>query len=150
MWWASPFSDVAERGDYPSERRVVLTLAEFERVLALEVLGPYHNAVRSAPGKTPAAAWTDRIASAPPRLPRDRDAFVLDFLPWQERVVRRDGMHLFHIAYYDGALAHLIDEPDRKVRVRYDPRDLGAVFVLDHLAKLLHGETRNHSPNRPG
>ena len=33
------------------------------------------------------------------------------------------------LTYYDGALAPLIGEPDRKVRVRYDPRDLGAVFV---------------------
>lgn len=123
------FSNVAERGDYPSERRAVLTLAEFERVLALEVLGPYHNDVHSALGKTPAAAWAEGTASAPPRLPRDRNAFVLDFLPWEERAVRRDGVHLFRIAYYDGALAHLIGEPGRKVRVRYDPRDLGAVFV---------------------
>jgi len=123
------FSNVAERGDYPSERRAVLSLAEFERVLALEVLGPYHNDVHSALGKTPAAAWAEGIASVQPRLPRDQDAFVLDFLPWEERVVRRDGVHLFRIAYYDGALASLIGEPDRKVRVRYDPRDLGAVFV---------------------
>lgn len=37
------FSNVAKRADYPFERRAVLSLAEFERVLALEVLGPYHN-----------------------------------------------------------------------------------------------------------
>lgn len=123
------FSNVAERGDYPSEGKAVLSLAEFERVLALEVLGPYHNDVHSALRETPAAAWAEGVASAPPRLPRDRDVFVLDFLPWEERVVRRDGVHLFGIAYYDGALAPLIGEPDRKVRVKYDPRDLGAVFV---------------------
>jgi len=123
------FSSVTERGDYPSERKAVLSLAEFERVLALEVLGPYHNDVHSALGKTPAAAWAEGIAATPLRLPRDQKAFVLDFLPWEERVVRRDGVHLFRIAYYDGALAHLIGEPGRTVRVKYDPRDLGAVFV---------------------
>ncbi len=123
------FSNVAERGSYPSERKAVLSLAEFERILALEVLGPYHNDVHSALDKTPAAAWAEGIAAAPPRLPRDRDAFVLDFLPWEERVVRRDGVHLFRIAYYDGVLVSLIGEPACKVRVKYDPRDLGAVFV---------------------
>jgi len=123
------FSSVAERGDYPSERKAVLSLAEFERVLALEVLGPYHNDVHSALGKTPAAAWADGIAATAFRLPQDQNAFVLDFLPWEERVIRRDGVHLFRIAYYDGALAHLIGEPGRTVRVKYDPRDLGAVFV---------------------
>ena len=66
----------------------VLGSLGFKKVLALEVLGPYHNEVHSALGRTPAAAWTEGVASAPPRLPRDRNAFVLDFLPWEERVVR--------------------------------------------------------------
>lgn len=38
-------------------------------------------------------------------------------------------MHLFRTACHDGALASLIGEPARKVRVKRDPRDLGAVFV---------------------
>ena len=38
----------------------MLTLAEFEKVLAFEVLGPYHNEVHSALGRTPAAAWAQR------------------------------------------------------------------------------------------
>lgn len=123
------FSSVAARGDYPAEERAVLTLAEIERVLALEVLGPYHNEVHSALGRTPAAAWAEGVASAPPRLPRHQDVFVLDFLPWEERVVRRDGLHLFRILYYHGALATLIGEPECKVRVKYDPRDLSRVFA---------------------
>ena len=123
------FSSVAARGDYPAEERAMLTLAEFERILALEVLGPYHNDVHSALGRPPAAAWAEGVATAPPRLPRDRNAFVLDFLPWEERVVRRDGLHLFRILYYHGALATLIGEPECRVRVKYDPRDLSRVFA---------------------
>ena len=123
------FSSVAERGDYPAEDRAVLSPAEFERVLALEVLGPYHNDLHSALGRTPAAAWSEGVAAMPPRLPRDRDAFVLDFLPWEERVIRRDGLHLFRILYYHGALATLIGEPECKLRVKYDPRDLSRVFA---------------------
>lgn len=125
------FSNVAERGDYPSEQRAVLTLAEFEKVLALEVLGPYHNEVHSALGRTPAAAWAEgaAVVTTPPRMPPDRAAFVLDFLPWEERVVRRDGLHLFNILYYHGALETLIGAEDGRVRVKYDPRDLGRVFA---------------------
>ena len=56
-------SNVVARGDYPAEQKAVLTLREFERIFALEVLGPYHNEVHSALGTTPAAAWTDGVAA---------------------------------------------------------------------------------------
>ncbi len=36
---------------------------------------------------------------------------------------------MFGIVYQDGALAHLVDHGPGKLRVKYDPRDLSAVFV---------------------
>jgi putative transposase len=123
------FSNVAARGDYPSEQKAVLTLGEFERLLALEVLGPYHNEVHSALSQTPAAAWALGIAGTSVQLPADATAFVLDFLPFEERIVRRDGVRLFNVVYYDGTLAPLLDSAERKCRVKYNPRDMSAVFV---------------------
>jgi putative transposase len=123
------FSNVAQRGDYPSEQRAVLTLHEFERVLALEVLGPYHNDVHTALQRTPAAAWAAWIAAGgQPVIPADPAAFLRDFLPFKERVVGRQGLRLFGIHYYDGGLASLIGT-GTKLRVKYDPRDLSAVFA---------------------
>lgn len=123
------FSNVAERGDYDSEKKAILTLSEFERLLALEVVGPYHNDLHSSLRKTPAAAWAEwRAAGGAPAAPGDRGAFVLDFLPFEQRVVGREGIRLFSIHYFDGALASLIGER-RALRVKYDPRDLSAVFV---------------------
>jgi putative transposase len=123
------FSNVAQRGDYPSEQRAVLTLREFERVLALEVLGPYHNDVHTALQRTPAAAWAAWIAAGgQPVIPPDPAAFMRDFLPFEERIVGRQGLRLFGIHYYDGALASLIGT-GAKLRVKYDPRDLAAVFA---------------------
>ena len=126
----STFSNTVERAKYPSEKRAVLTLREFERVFALEVLGPYHNEVHSTLGKTPAAAWTDALATIDqPRLPDEPAGFVLDFLPFEERVVRREGVRLFNVLYFDGTLAPLLDRADRRCRVKYDPRSMDAVFV---------------------
>jgi len=123
------FSNVAQRGDYPSEQQAVLTLREFECVLALEVLGPYHNDVHTALQRTPAAAWAAWIATGgQPTVPADPAAFLRDFLPFEERVVGREGLRLFGIHYYDGALASLIGT-GTKLRVKYDPRDLAAVFA---------------------
>jgi putative transposase len=123
------FSNVAARVDYPSEARAILTFREFERVFALEVLGPYHNEVHTAIGRTPAAMWREGTADHMPRTPVDAGALLLDFLPFEVRAVRRDGIRLFNIFYQDGALAHLVGAGDVRVRVKYDPRDLSAVFV---------------------
>lgn len=123
-------SNVVERGDYPSEDKAILTLREFERIFAMEVLAIYHNEVHSGLGKTPLAAWTEGIAkTGEPRLPPDPEAFVLDFLPFEERIVGREGIRLFNVTYYDGILASLVGSSDRKRRVKYDPRDMSAVFV---------------------
>jgi putative transposase len=123
-------SNVIARSDYQSERKAVLTLAEFERILVLEILGPYHNEVHSALGRTPAAAWADAVASLGQMpQPADPTNFVLDFLPFKDRVVRREGIRLFNVTYFDGALTSLLDRADRRCRVKYDPRSMDAVFV---------------------
>jgi putative transposase len=123
------FSDIAARGDYASEARAILTFREFERILVMEVLGPYHNEVHQGLGRTPVAAWADGVSGMTLRAPVDPDGLLLDFLPFEERVVRRDGVRLFNVLYQDGALAHIVNAGGGKLRVKYDPRDLSAVFV---------------------
>jgi putative transposase len=56
------FSNVAEKGDYPSEKTSALTLVELERWLALQIVGVYHQNVHSTILKPPAAAWIDGLA----------------------------------------------------------------------------------------
>lgn len=133
----STSSDVLARGAYDAEARAVLSFREFEHILALEVLGPYHNEIHSALGRTPAAAWAAGVSGRDLRGPTDAAALLHDFLPFEERLVRRDGVRLFGIVYQDGGLAHLVDRGAGKLRVKYDPRDLSAVFVElpsgDHL-----------------
>ena len=54
---------------------------------------------------------------------------MLDFLPFEERVIRREGVRLFNVTYFDGALAPLLDSNERSCRVKYDPHNMSAVFV---------------------
>jgi putative transposase len=145
----STSSNVGERGDYPSEQRAVLTLREFELVFAREVLGIYHQEVHTDLRKTPLAAWKEGLTKADkPRLPEnDPTAFVLDFLPFEERVVRRQGVLLFNIGYSDPELATLLGRPERKRRIKYDPRDMSAVFV--EMPDGSHIRASLTNPDRP-
>ncbi|GBQ28874.1 transposase [Gluconacetobacter sacchari DSM 12717] len=123
------FSNVGAKGDYASEARACLSFREFERILGLEILGSYHHEVHRGIGVPPIVLWTKGTESGPKRRPFDEHGLVLDFLPYEERLVRRDGVRLFNIQYQDGTLAHLLDQAPGRLRVKYDPRDLSAVFV---------------------
>ena len=63
------------------------------------------------------------------RQPYDVEAFTKDFLPSVERTVRRDGVHLNGLRYWDDVLSVWAGRVDRPLRVAYDPRDLSKVFL---------------------
>ena len=107
-------------------------LDELERWLALEVIR-YHGSVHGALQAPPIAAWREALAArrAPPSHPSDPAEFLLDFLPFKERAIRRDGVRLFNFRYWDDVLSPWAGRLRRRLRVKYDPRDLSHVFVED-------------------
>ncbi|MDD9908554.1 MAG: Mu transposase C-terminal domain-containing protein [Ahrensia sp.] len=125
----SHFSNSQERGDLDSQAEAVMTLRELETWLALEITGSYHARVHRALDLPPQAVWNARTGDSPPRLPSDPRQFLIDFLPGEERVLQRDGLHLFHIRYWADELRRLMGSALRKVTIHYDPRDLSCVFV---------------------
>lgn len=124
------FSDIEARGDYDSAAKAAMTLDELEHWLALEILR-YHAERHSALGIPPSAAWSEAVDRRvrPLRQPYDVEAFTRDFLPSVERTVRRDGVHLNGVRYWDDVLSVWAGRVDRPMRVAYDPRDLSRVFL---------------------
>lgn len=126
----SHFSNIFERGDLDAEAEAVMTLAELETWLALEITGSYHACIHSALETTPSAAWGLRAGEPKVRMPADLRQFLVDFLPSEQRVLQRDGFHLFHIRYWSNELRWLMARESRKYTLKYDPRDLSRIFVL--------------------
>jgi len=127
------FSSVAEKGSYPSEERATLTLPELERWLALQIAGVYHLSVHSALGTTPLAAWQAGVETAKPPLrdPLDETEFFLSFLPALPRQIRRDGIHLFNIRYWDNVLSPWAGRLQKPLSIKYDPRNLSRIYAQD-------------------
>lgn len=127
------FSSVAEKGEYDAAGRAVMTLKELERWLALEILGVYHKSVHSALHQPPEQAWLQRISTrpAPVRHPPDPRRFLLDFLPAEERLIRRDGIRMFNLHYWDNVLSPLAGRSQQRFVIKYDPRDLSRVYLHD-------------------
>jgi len=125
------FSNVGEKGDYDSEGNAIFTLRELDQWLALHIVGVYHNDIHSALGRPPLAVWNERVAKLerPLRMPLDQDQFHLSFLPFQERLIRRDGVRLFGVNYWDDVMSPWAGRTQRKHRVRYDPRNMLHVYL---------------------
>ncbi|MEQ8933963.1 MAG: Mu transposase C-terminal domain-containing protein [Nitratireductor sp.] len=124
------FSDIDERGGYDSAANATMTMDELERWMALEITR-YHADRHGALGIPPLAAWHEAAVRRvrPVRHPHDLAGFMIDFLPSVDRLVRRDGIHLFGLRYWDDVLSIWAGRVDRPLRVSYDPRDLSRIFV---------------------
>lgn len=125
----SHFSNIRERGDLDPERQAVMTLRELETYFALEIVGAYQARIHKALGAPPAAVWRARIEEVAVRMPSDVRRFLIDFLPAEQRVLQRDGLHLHHIRYWSDELRWHMGRGPEKLTVKYDPRDLSVVFV---------------------
>ena len=126
----STFSSIKDRGDYDSVSNSAMTLDELERWLALEITR-YHAERHRMLGIPPLAAWHEAYGrrATPLRQPYDPEGFRVDFLPSELRMVRRDGIHLFGLRYWDDILSLWAGRQGRQLRVSYDPRDLSTIFV---------------------
>jgi putative transposase len=130
------FSDVRAKGDWKPEDTAALTLDEIERWLAHAIVGVYHHDLHRGIGTTPVAAWERGILGdgqvsgrGMPTAIDDPRRFMIDFLPMERRLVRREGVFLHSIGYWADVLRTWIGEQERMI-VRYDPRDLSRVHLL--------------------
>ncbi|MET4391509.1 putative transposase [Bradyrhizobium sp. F1.4.3] len=130
------FSDVRAKGDWKPEDTAALTLDEIERWLAHAIVGVYHHDLHRGIGTTPVAAWERGILGdgqvsgrGMPTAINDPRRFLIDFLPMERRLVRREGVFLHSIGYWADVLRTWIGERERMI-VRYDPRDLSRVHLL--------------------
>ena len=123
------FSNEQELGEYDSKRHAALTLRELERYIALDIVGSYHQSIHSSLGRPPIAVWREHEGEIPLRLPKDRLRFWLTFLPEQERTLRPTGIHLFGLRYWSAALSADVGRSDRRLLVKYDPRDMARIFI---------------------
>ena len=124
------FSSVADRGSYDSAARATMTLTEFDAWLARQIAVLYHGGHHRGIDRTPLGAWQEAVSNgAIPRPVADPERVRIDFLPFELRTPRRDGIALFKIGYWHDALPALAARGTARLPVRYDPRDLSRVWL---------------------
>jgi len=111
------FSNIQEKGDYPSDKKALLTLSELEQWLTIAITDYYHQKVHSGIKEPPIAKYQSAILGTtenpgvgyPPKI-HNKTAFLIDFLPIEWRTVQRHGIMIDHIAYSSSTLSPLIAE----------------------------------------
>ncbi|RRH87411.1 transposase [Mesorhizobium tamadayense] len=122
---------VANRDQYPAERRARLSFADLERCVVLAVID--HNLQQNARTlKVPASEW-NRQAHDLARFDDDAMRVLLAFMPGTERRISPQGVSMFALDYYSPWLGELVPQRDRlgKLELRYDPRDISHVYARD-------------------
>jgi len=130
------FSNVHVKGDIDPGKTAAMTLDELERWLGNAIAGVYHRTVHRSLNATPIAAWERGVVgdektpgSGEPSAVDDPRRFLIDFLPIERRLVRREGLQLHSIHYWSDLLSVWIGEPEKMI-IRYDPRDLSRIYLL--------------------
>lgn len=119
------------RGDYDPQKHAVLTLSEFQQLFHKWVLDVYAQTIHKGTGETPWARWHEGLKRREPDLPESPSAFKRRIGQIEERTLRADGIQLHGIRYNGDPLAPLLRTfgPGTKVRVLFDPEDLGEIHV---------------------
>ena len=130
------FSNIKEKGDYPSENKACLTLGELERWLIIAITKYYHLRLHTGISQTPLKLYESGVLAMKQHGKKlsyinDNKAFLIFFLPIIYRSLRKDGFMLDHIVYYNNTLRPFIANRDQygKFLIRRDPRDLSRIYV---------------------
>lgn len=138
------FSNIAEKGNYPSEQKASLTLTELDHWLTVAITEYYHQKIHSSLNMSPIEKYKqgilgDELHKGRGNSPRihNKRAFLIDFLPIERRTLQRNGFMLDHICYFTNSLSPLIADRKKygKFIIRRDPRDISHIYILDPISQ---------------
>jgi putative transposase len=138
----STFANPTARQGNKSGRFAAMTFREFECALGWEIAGRYNEEIHSALLRPPIAVWREHEASLALRMPNDRMAFWVSFLPDAHRTLRPDGIWLHDIPYWSNALSGQVGRTKGELLVKFDPRDVSRIFVQHPDGRFLEARPR--------
>ena len=93
--------------------------------------------------RSPLAVWREHEARVKLRMPHDRMAFWVSFLPEEHRRLRPDGVWLHGLPYWSNVLSADLGGAKRDLLVKYDPRDISRIFVQRPSGRFIEARTRD-------
>ncbi len=128
------YSNLAGRGDHDPVRHACVSLSSFNRLLHVWLLDVYAQDWHEGAKAVPAKLWEESLASGwEPALHHSAEEVRILLRRTAERALGRTGIDFESLRYQSPDLARLrsVVPAGTRVRVKYDPGDLGGVHVYD-------------------
>lgn len=127
------FSNIFDKGDYDPEKHAVIWLDLLDEILHKWIIDIYSESIHSGIQAIPKSRWKNSIVKFPPALPpafTDLD-IVLGKIAY--RKISGTVIHFKNLEYSDSILASIKtnQKKDEVVKIKYDPTDLGMIYVYD-------------------
>ncbi|KZC19733.1 hypothetical protein RHOFW104R3_29580 [Rhodanobacter denitrificans] len=125
-------SSVKYRREYDPTKDAQMTLPEAEIWVAMQIISffhkEWHETLQMSPDKAWELAHTTEAGIVLPSVVTDARQLLLDFLPYEERAISPNGIHIFAERYWTSELVPHVGA-GRKFRVKYDARNISRVYV---------------------
>ena len=107
------------------------TIEELERQLLLWVTGIYNITERPDLNyKTPLQVWCENMGGMHPPIPKNKDAFFLDFLARGYRRLHKGYIQAMSLTYWDDALESLLRlNTAKRYEIRFDIHDVSRIWL---------------------
>jgi len=129
------FSNALARGDYKSVRRAEVTLQQLRRDLLSYIVDDYHVEVHRSLQAAPLERWNELVSQQDGVRPvHNYDQIVELMGQVVSRPISNTGVSLEGLTYYSPELTRLRERRGGRQKVfevRFDPFDMGEVYVLD-------------------
>ncbi|WP_430390007.1 Mu transposase C-terminal domain-containing protein [Dyella sp. 20L07] len=120
------------RREYDPAKDAQMTMTEAEVWVVTQIISffhkDWHETIQMSPDKAWELAHTTEDGIVLPPVVTDSRRLLLDFLPYEERVISPNGIHIFSERYWVSELAQHVGA-DRKFRVKYDARNVSRIYV---------------------
>ncbi len=134
------FSNIAAHGDCNPSRYPCISLPALSKLLHVWLLDVYAQRWHEGIQGVPAKRWAESLASGwEPALHHSAEEVRILLCRTAERTIQRTGIDFESLRYQDPELARLRSTlpASPKVRIKYDPGDLGAIHVFDPAGRWL-------------
>lgn len=128
-------TNINERGDYESIKHAVCTLDDVIALVHEWFVNIYQNTQHRTTLRTPAKLWKEGLSIVEPVLPESAEKLDIITCKQAIRMLSHKGIELNNLFYKEDFLFELRRRNinNYQVSIRYDPMDLGYIWVLDEI-----------------
>jgi putative transposase len=128
------FSNIFDKGDYDPVKHAVIPMSVLIEAFEMWVTDVYSFKINRRTASSPHQNWVESVRQFPPRLPPSAAALDAFIGKVTTRTLGHEGVQIDNVLYNDqetGERLRRLHGERFVVRVKYNPSDLGHVYILD-------------------